>query len=760
VDVSPQNDYVSLLRFNDPTDNIEYLVCKDLSTSGCDSASEFTKWDGTAGNDTVASSAWVAGWDTYMSFATTYDSDGDLWVAYAKDVDGSTRGIYARYLDYPSSGWQSAETVDVVTNTQFNNPSIGIDVNNDAYVIYQDDEAWNEKVYFMKRTDGSWSSKIQAGTSEAMNPVITVRTPNSAGYRIDPGAVYFENDDDDTFFYYIPKASADRTFTGEASGDQFGFSVSNAGNVDNDNYDDVIIGAPYNDDGGSNAGRAYIYSYENTAYVSSNTATYGYIQSFGNAQSDSDSGAYAVLSEDDVANGGTNEDLYVDGLGTERQQWTESGTSPFLEAVDGSNNITTSGDNDEHGDFTFQDSTIMGEFSSSSLRLYCMQEGDQDMPRGYVHDGSTWQNIGQFNCLNSYGWVSRPITSYLDTKDKIDGAKMYVVYVKNGKADTVHIDAARIYWAVTTLYMMEIEFNTTNVKYGSDYTLQLNYSTSGTETSFGVLVYNNTSSSWDDLGWQGDLTATSFTTKDYTLNSSHRLGSGYVRVRYIGRNETSDTTNSTLYIEYHRVVGDIKFTGEAAGANFGWSVGNVSDINEDGSYDDVIVGAPGYSSDTGRAYIFHGGSSMDSTADVTLTGENSGDKFGYSVHGVGDIDDDGAPDVAVGAPYYHNGATADAGIVYVYKGGSSMDSTYDYFSKGTQANEHFGWSVSMSLNVDGSVYYGVAVGAPHYDNGGDTDAGETTILTMIPEYPIYIVPFVAFVLLLTMRRRKRRKGVS
>ncbi|MBK8381484.1 MAG: FG-GAP repeat protein [Ignavibacteria bacterium] len=52
---------------------------------------------------------------------------------------------------------------------------------------------------------------------------------------------------------------ADLIMTGEAGSDQFGVSVSSAGDVNGDGYSDVIVGANGNDAGGSNAGRAYIY---------------------------------------------------------------------------------------------------------------------------------------------------------------------------------------------------------------------------------------------------------------------------------------------------------------------------------------------------------------------------------------------------------------------------------------------------------------------------------------------------------------------
>ena len=50
------------------------------------------------------------------------------------------------------------------------------------------------------------------------------------------------------------------TFTGAAVFDNFGLSVSGAGDVNNDGYSDLIVGAYGNDAGGSNAGRAYVYS--------------------------------------------------------------------------------------------------------------------------------------------------------------------------------------------------------------------------------------------------------------------------------------------------------------------------------------------------------------------------------------------------------------------------------------------------------------------------------------------------------------------
>ena len=98
---------------------------------------------------------------------------------------------------------------------------------------------------------------------------------------------------------------------------------------------------------------------------------------------------------------------------------------------------------------------------------------------------------------------------------------------------------------------------------------------------------------------------------------------------------------------------------------FGWNVSGAGDVNFDG-YSDFIVGAPGFDSQRGRAYLFFGGPwflgaySADS-ANVTINGSAQGDRFGWDVAGGGDINDDGFDDVIIGAP----GNESDTGAVYI-----------------------------------------------------------------------------------------------
>ena len=53
-------------------------------------------------------------------------------------------------------------------------------------------------------------------------------------------------------------SDADALYTGESSNDYAGWSVSAAGDLDGDGYGDLLIGAPYSDEGDTNAGSAYL----------------------------------------------------------------------------------------------------------------------------------------------------------------------------------------------------------------------------------------------------------------------------------------------------------------------------------------------------------------------------------------------------------------------------------------------------------------------------------------------------------------------
>jgi hypothetical protein len=159
---------------------------------------------------------------------------------------------------------------------------------------------------------------------------------------------------------------------------------------------------------------------------------------------------------------------------------------------------------------------------------------------------------------------------------------------------------------------------------------------------------------------------------------------------------------------------DVTFTGETTNNGFGISL-TTGDLNADGK-DDLAVGAYGYNSFRGRAYLFYGGSMVSESAtgaDVTLTGAATGNYFGYSLT-TGDLNADGKDDLAVGA-YGYNSAQ---GRTYLFYGGSMVSESAtgaDVTLTGAATGNYFGYSLTTGdFNADGKD--DLAVGAYGYNS--------------------------------------------
>jgi len=101
------------------------------------------------------------------------------------------------------------------------------------------------------------------------------------------------------------------------------------------------------------------------------------------------------------------------------------------------------------------------------------------------------------------------------------------------------------------------------------------------------------------------------------------------------------------------------------GSDFGRSVGGGVDLDDDG-LDDLIVGAPEDGTSGGSVYIFVAPSGTVAAADAyaRIDGPGAGAQLGFSSAGVGDIDHDGFMDIALGAP----GWSSDTGRLEVVMG--------------------------------------------------------------------------------------------
>ncbi|HCC84048.1 TPA: hypothetical protein DEP96_04350 [Candidatus Uhrbacteria bacterium] len=94
-------------------------------------------------------------------------------------------------------------------------------------------------------------------------------------------------------------------FTGEAAGDAAGNSVSRAGDINADGYDDFLIGAPLNNDAASDAGAAYLIYGKAETFVSASLSTF--VEYTGEAASDRSGNS--VSAGGDINNDGYNDIL-------------------------------------------------------------------------------------------------------------------------------------------------------------------------------------------------------------------------------------------------------------------------------------------------------------------------------------------------------------------------------------------------------------------------------------------------------------------
>jgi hypothetical protein len=512
---------------------------------------------------------------------------------------------------------------------------------------------------------------LSLGSSQFGFSVSTAGDVNGDGYSdVIIGSPAFSSDKGRVCVYYGSSVgistTPDWSATGENAGDYFGCSVSFAGDVNGDSYSDVIIGA-------------YIYlTYIGKTYVYYGSST-GLSTTSNWTATGENAGDYFGCSVSTA--GDVNGDGFSDVIiGTKEysnfkgKAYVYYGSSIGLSAIP---NWTATGENIQYyfGCSLSTAGDVNGDGYSDVLIGARGGHLVEPIYKGktYLYYGSStglstlpnWTATGE----NDYDYFGFSVSIAGDVNgdgysDIIIGASCYSMYAK-GKA---------------------------YVYYGSPTGL----SSTSNWTAIGENTYNYLGYS---VSTAGDVN-----------------GDGYSDVIIAARQYSSERGKAYVYFGSSTGLSTLPnwtAVGENGGDYFGQSVSTAGDVNGDG-YSDIIIGAVLYSDGKGKAYVYQGSSAgLPATPNWTATGENGGDRFGFSVNTTGDVNGDGYSDVVIGATYY----SSIKGKAYVYFGSpTGLSTTSNWTATGENAGDYFGCSVSTAGDVNGDGYSDMIIGAFGYSS--------------------------------------------
>ncbi|MCZ6687995.1 MAG: integrin alpha [Planctomycetota bacterium] len=439
-----------------------------------------------------------------------------------------------------------------------------------------------------------------------------------------------------------PAWTADPTDQGGAF---FGGSVSSAGDVNGDGYDDVIIGADVWDSGSYiDEGKAYVYHGGSSGLAT--TAAW-------EVDPTDQTGAFfghSVSSAGDV-NGDGYDDVIIGA-----SRWA---SSSFIQ--EGKAYVY-------HG----------GPSGLATTAAWELDPTDQNGPRF----GASVSSAGDVNgdgyddvIIGAWGW---------DSGSNFDEGKAYVYHGgPSGLATTAAWEAEPADQTIAWFGFSVSSAGDVNADGFDDVIIGApRWDGPSNQDEGKVYVYHGGPSGLaTTAAWEADPTDDTAAAYGRSVSSAGDVnGDGYDDV-IIGSSWTDASYHGEgrAYV-YHGGPSGLATTAaweldptDQGGADFGFSVSSAGDVGGDG-FDDVIVGARGWDSasnaDEGKAFVYHGGlgglaTSAAWEADPT---DQTIAWFGHWVSSAGDVNGDGYDDVIIGAPRWDSASSTSEGRAYVYPG--------------------------------------------------------------------------------------------
>ena len=499
--------------------------------------------------------------------------------------------------------------------------------------------------------------------------------------------------------------------SGDAAGDKSGRSVSNAGDVNGDGFEDLLIGALFADPNGNRSGASYVVFGTASGFTANfNLADLDGSNGFQlNGEATTDFSGSSVSSAGDM-NGDGFDDLLIGARGADANG-ADSGASYVvfgaaagfsanfnLSALDGSNGFQLSGE--RVNDYSGRSVSSAGDVNG---------DGFDDLHIGAHHSGPYGLGLAGASYV-VFGAASGFSANFnLSTLNGSNGFRLNAESVFDNAGSSVS-SAGDVNGDGFDDLLIGAHVASPNgsgsgasyVVFGAASGFTANFNLSDLDGSNGFQLNGEAASDFSgrSVSTAGDVNGDGF--DDLLIGAPSGIGSGAAYVVFGAASGFSANFNLSGLDGNN----GFQLSGPAAdhGSTVGFSVSGAGDVNGDG-LDDLLIGeylADSNGNYSGASYVVLGATSgfsatvnlagLDGSNGFQLSGEGAQDFSGYSVSGAGDVNGDGFDDLLIGA-YAADPNGSGSGASYVVFG-SDIRTETDFIGgtgddpfTGTAANE-------------------------------------------------------------------------